>query len=366
MAISVARVSLLMTVSMFAHIFTASAFISGPVCSRIYGQPDPEACQQLLRFRSGVPDVPQGIAWTDVANHCFSLAHTARPANCTQTQWQERVDLPKFWSNAGCIAALLPLRLQNGEIGYDHDDWRHIANVGSNIQRVCMTSKLFDGVNTVPLGGYRSAGNNKQLVFVLYAHHSVYEQEVLADEKADRPVVAVESAEGFPIPADTVNLPVPNASGRETNTLGTLPAPPKPNGPLCDQPCAGPAHLCDGKDGCMCIADPWQGTGNRYFTGSCKRPYSWQRNGNGRGLSEVGFNSTNLSNSSGSLPLLVPSSVNMTAMACPCNCTYVSEACCFSDSGVVHEAVSLKLGVLEPPDSQTFCNKTTGDFQEKT
>jgi len=230
MAISVARVSLLTTISIFAYIFTASTFISGPVCSRIYGQPDPEACQQLLKFRSGVPDVPQGIAWTDVANHCFSLAHTTRPANCTPTQWQERVNRPRFWSNAGCKAALLPLRLFSGEIGYDYDDWRHIANIGSNIQLICMTSKLFDGVNAVPLGGYRSAGNNKQLVFVLYAHYSVYDQEVLAD---DPPVVAVESAEGFPNPADPVNLPAPNASGRETIAPGTPPAPPKPNGPLC-------------------------------------------------------------------------------------------------------------------------------------
>jgi hypothetical protein len=338
----------------------ASAVASDAVCSRIYGQPDPEACRQLLQFRSDDANRPQGIAWTDAGQHCFSLAHISRPANCTRMQWQNRVSLPKFWSNAGCKAALLPLKQLIGDVGVYHDDWRHIGNIGSNIRGICM---LFDGVPTVPLGGYRSAGNNQRLVSFLYAPYSVYDQEVLDDKEADRPIVAAEQANGLPIPADTVNLPVPNAIGREPVTARIPPTPPKPSGPLCGQSCAGPAHLCDGKDGCICIADAFQGTGSKLFTGKCERPlYSWQRNGNGRGLSEVGFNSTTLSNSTGLLPSLVPSLANIT-MACPCNCTYVSEACCFSNSGVVQEAASLKLGVLEPPDSQTFCNKTTGDFQ---
>lgn len=243
---------------------------------------------------------------------------------------------------------------------------RHIANVGGNVRLVCMDSVLLDGVHTVPLGGYRSAGNNKQLVFVLYAPHSVYDLEVLADEKAERPIVAVESAEGFPIPADTLNLPVPNSNGRETVAPVSPPVAPKPMGPFCGESCAAPVNLCNGKDGCMCIADAWQGTGSKFFTGTCKHPYSWQRNngeGSGRGLSEIGFNLTELSNSTGSSLSLVPSLANQTAMACPCNCTYVSAACCFSSSGVVHDSASVKLGVLEPPDNQTFCNRTTGAFQ---
>jgi len=107
----------------------------------------------------------------------------------------------------------------------------------------------------------------------------------------------------------------------------------------------------------------FRGRGVNYSLGSASVHCTHGRGtATGRGLSEEGFNSTILSNSTGLLPSLVPSLANIT-IACPCNCTYVSEAYCFSDSGVVHNAASLKLGVLEPPDSQTFCNKTTGDFQ---
>lgn len=360
------RLFLFVFFSSFASfLFKASAVISGPVCSILYGQPDPAACQQLLENRNSL-DVPAGIAWTDAVTHCFSLASATRPANCTQNQWYERVKLPRFWSNHGCKAALIPQQLSNGEIGVDNDDWRHIANVGSNVRLICMDSALFDGVHTVPLGGYRSAGNNRRLVFVLYASQSIYDQEILADEEAERPVVAVESAEGLPIPADTVNLRVPNSGGRGTVSSENTPAAPTSKGPLCGQSCAGPAHLCYGKDGCICIADAWQGTGSGFFTGTCKIPYSWQRTngeGSGRGLVEIGFNSTSSSNSTGALPLLAQSLGNLTGMACPCNCTYVSDACCSSVSGIVYETASFKLGVLEPPDSQTFCNTTTGEFQ---
>ena len=50
-------------------------------------------------------------------------------------------------------------------------------------------------------------------------------------------------------------------------------------------------------------------------------------------------------------------------LACPCNCTYVSKACCNSLSGMVYEAPELRLGSVQAPSANLTCNATTGDFQ---
>lgn len=50
-------------------------------------------------------------------------------------------------------------------------------------------------------------------------------------------------------------------------------------------------------------------------------------------------------------------------LACPCNCAYVSRACCRSATGVVHEAPASKLGILEAPNSSLVCDGTTGRFR---
>lgn len=49
--------------------------------------------------------------------------------------------------------------------------------------------------------------------------------------------------------------------------------------------------------------------------------------------------------------------------ACPCNCTYVSKACCNSPSGMVYEEPNFRLGSLQAPSANLTCNATTGEFQ---
>lgn len=117
----------------------------------------------------------------------------------------------------------------------------------------------------------------------------------------------------------------------------------------CGQYCSS-INLCTGSDECQCIADPWQSPGSGYFTGACKLPYF----DSGRPLSEMYANSTSLVNvmgTSSSASLVPPafnasslSESNSTGLACPCSCTYDSNACCLSDSGLVYEAPSLNLG----------------------
>ena len=48
---------------------------------------------------------------------------------------------------------------------------------------------------------------------------------------------------------------------------------------------------------------------------------------------------------------------------CPCNCTYVSNACCDAPSGIVYEAPDLRLGSLQAPMVNMTCNSITGEFQ---
>ena len=53
-------------------------------------------------------------------------------------------------------------------------------------------------------------------------------------------------------------------------------------------------------------------------------------------------------------------------ISCPCNCTYVSKACCISQSGIVHETPELNLGVLAPPEANLTCSNITGQFKVKS
>ena len=118
--------------------------------------------------------------------------------------------------------------------------------------------------------------------------------------------------------------------------------------PSCGDSCWGPVNLCGAGDGCRCIADSFQGVGSRYFTGTCK-PSNFAFDG--RRLGEVLVNGTDLIHVTSNFTLPVNSSAGLQVVAqpaCPCNCTYVSVACCDAPSGVVYEPAGLKLGILEP------------------
>ena len=110
---------------------------------------------------------------------------------------------------------------------------------------------------------------------------------------------------------------------------------------------------CKGAFGCICIADQWHG---EFFTSKCKWPYPGFR----RGVLEI-----DLANATESDPALNSSLTEegRIDLACPCNCTYVSKACCNSISGMVYEAPELRLGSVQAPSANLTCNATTGDFQ---
>ena len=66
-----------------------------------------------------------------------------------------------------------------------------------------------------------------------------------------------------------------------------------------------------------------------------------------------------------------PNSTSLTStlsgMTCPCNCTYVSEACCLSTTGVVFEDVSKKINTtLQAPNGSVCCDHQTGKWANTT
>lgn len=127
------------------------------------------------------------------------------------------------------------------------------------------------------------------------------------------------------------------------------------------EPTCGRSHFCTkashcrGALACVCVADRWYG---EYYTSSCKYPLPEVQYG--RGLLDV--DSTNATGPGS--PLNGTSAMeSSTISACPCNCTYVSKACCNSLSGIVYEAPDLRLGSVRAPSENVTCNATTGDFQ---
>lgn len=134
----------------------------------------------------------------------------------------------------------------------------------------------------------------------------------------------------------------------------------EPRPPATKQQC----RSCAAQRGCandyQCIATVPKFQNTRLMEGCCQLDSSWISQGR-RLLS----NSSAVQGKIAAQP--APSSLGtdpaLSDWGCACNCTYVSQACCGVASGVVHEASSLKLGSLKPPNSTTCCDTKTGTFQ---
>ena len=286
------------------------------------------------------------------------------------------------WTRAGCKLAVISRTQADGSQGWGMLWYRTLAAALADINLACVYGST-GGMR----GGYKRTGKRaisypfliheltqvktdteSNLVVVLYQLSSDYDRFVKAELAAGRLPVA----DGDGSPFKTSKPPVQNSPEGPLDDTATSafrePNAQQVTGQICDQYCSS-VNLCTGGDGCRCIADPWQYPGSGYFTGTCKLPYF----DSGRRLSEFYVNSTSLVNitrpfSSASVEPPVVKAPNLsgsndTGLACPCNCTYVSKACCFSKSGMVHEAPSLKLGALQPPKSLMVCNPTNGQFQ---
>ncbi|KAG8525273.1 uncharacterized protein KY384_008917 [Bacidia gigantensis] len=153
-----------------------------------------------------------------------------------------------------------------------------------------------------------------------------------------------------------------------------------PKEPACGASCTWPSNSCGG--GCHCVADPLQNlvnTGAR-FKGTCKDSYF-------AFLSRRRILSFTPDETPDTVVVLVDGpepepdaaldpptasgvqfnrlgNVVSGALACACNCTYVSVGCCTApDSGFIQEYPWLKLGVMDPPEGQC-CDAGSGQFRE--
>ncbi len=132
---------------------------------------------------------------------------------------------------------------------------------------------------------------------------------------------------------------------KKPNTLMTSH---KPTPPKSGESCPGPVNICATSDGSRCIAELSVGAGGHQYTATCKLShFSTDR----KRLGEVLFAGEDplyqAKNSALSLNG-TPQAMSMIPAVCPCNCTYVSNACCVAPSGIVYENTKLKLGELRP------------------
>lgn len=89
------------------------------------------------------------------------------------------------------------------------------------------------------------------------------------------------------------------------------------------------------------------GNASRGYTATCKPShFAQQQNGPGDVLVEGEDPLLQSDNSTLSINSTL-STLELSPAACPCNSTYVSEACCDAPSGVVYEDAKMKLGELQ-------------------
>lgn len=131
----------------------------------------------------------------------------------------------------------------------------------------------------------------------------------------------------------------------------------------CGQPCSSDADCAT--NGCTCLATPVGNPQDRLWTSTCRLPYTasssaTKSSSGGAKISSFAvevLNSTQSSNFS-----TIIRALDLRDVACPCNCTYISKACCGSASGVVYETPNLQRGNLEAPAGQ-YCDLTTGKLE---
>lgn len=178
-------------VLLLAWIFTGYA-AADPQCWTLYhgehnwfGYPNYDDCHKLL---FGDHDL-SGIAAIDARSHAFVVASASGREFESESEWENRVVLPKFWSNcqdpfpclpsykaacnmrtklivgceriAGCKIALSPTSVADmaGErrIERETGQWLPIAETGQNVNERCVGGREPGGQHT---GGFDKTGNS--------------------------------------------------------------------------------------------------------------------------------------------------------------------------------------------------------------
>ncbi|KAL8649223.1 MAG: hypothetical protein Q9210_004524 [Variospora velana] len=116
-----------------------------------FGTPNYYDCRRLLFGNNDL----SGIAAIDDLSHAFIVPNTQREFE-SNSEWANRVELPKFWANSGCKIALTPTGSLSIEstmrsIYRDTGQWLPIAETGQNINDVCVHG---EGLESAHAGGF--------------------------------------------------------------------------------------------------------------------------------------------------------------------------------------------------------------------
>ena len=121
---------------------------------------------------------------------------------------------------------------------------------------------------------------------------------------------------------------------------------------------------CSIDDDCICASNKGIPLSATWGTFSCMHSFSSACRG--RCLVE-GNGTLEIPAAALAAPDNTSSTFNFSATACPCNCTYVSAACCLSPTGMVFEDPVLKINTtVQAPNGSVCCDHQTGKWANAT
>lgn len=288
-----------------------------------------------------------------------------------------------------CMMTLMPLRRDDGQVAVDIGYYTSMSRPAQDINLECIRNKQEGGFTHVgtqflisrvlsvqdynsritapfkPLLKFEIIGSRGSLILTFYEPGSPFDKAI-EQWRQGIPMTCQDTAAAEDAATGTSgSVDAGSCTDTEVNFWDSLSditqlepvhSPPVINSaasntaPKSDEPCSGPVNSCATDDGSRCIANLSPGAGNKFYTGTCK-PSHFAMNPSGLGSVLVeGQDPIYEINSwigNTSIPNFVPA-MDITAAACPCNCTFVSETCCDAPSGIVHGSAKLKLGELRP------------------
>ncbi|KAL8937325.1 MAG: hypothetical protein Q9216_004483 [Gyalolechia sp. 2 TL-2023] len=131
-----------------------------------FGTPDYNDCHRLIFGNNDL----SGIAAIDNWSHAFIQAGASQDHE-SNSEWANRVILPKFWANTGCkIALMLVESIYDHMVQRDTGQWLSIADAAEAVNQVCVA-----GQST---GGMEETGDNKRLWISLYQPGSPQDRNI--------------------------------------------------------------------------------------------------------------------------------------------------------------------------------------------
>ena len=210
-------------------------------------------------------------------------------------------------------------------------------------------------------GGWSNAGQiSGGLMVIVYAAGSEFERlmqqhMVCTTDSAGNAQCQSFASPGGQVASTIDETPQPN-TGPNPGTSGTK---------QCEGSCADPSE-CDMNDNCICASNKGIPLSSTWGTFSCMLVPNAaaamaavvQNSNTCRGRCVLDDDGTLEIAVTADTPILNPVAPQLT---CPCNCTYVSHACCLTQSRIVWEDPAEKVNTsIQPPNGTVCCDTDTG------